>query len=608
MEEIKKYLIAEDLQQNTELFINLINTKNNINEDFIDNDLIYKTNLRINTELYNDLEIFKDLKNDKNTVFNKLNNTSTIGGSYYLKKLLENPINNITFLNNKKNSLMNLFNIIENNKNIFSKLQKLKETENDIFWILNDKIIDENLLNILYFNNYFSKYLNNSSYILTTSTIFKIFVSPVVGILSPIIYFILPYMLIRFKFNIKFNFISYIKFMFKYYMNMNFGQMMGKPYLDVIRKIWMLFTLIFYFNSIFNSIELGKLTYKLNNIICDHMDNINIYINNGFEIFEILYNQELFKNIFNIKLENLKDNEFLLNLKNLKKCKNEYFNNFGEKLKLYKILEKDILLKFVNITYLCDTICSLYLLKKNNNLVYPNYINSTKPYIKIKGLHHPNIDKNKVIKNDIILDNNNNLIITGPNAGGKSTFIKSIAINILLSQTLCINFCDDIGLTPFYYISSQINIVDNKGYESLFEAEMNRIVKNYNIINECNKNNKFSILFLDELFNSTNMIEGISGSYGICKKLSEFNNNITLLTTHYTYLYKLKDTGKFKNYKMNAIIDKDKDKITFPYKICKGVSKQYIALELLKNNLVENKDILEESIKFKQKILKLKLQ
>ena len=62
---------------------------------------------------------------------------------------------------------------------------------------------------------------------------------------------------------------------------------------------------------------------------------------------------------------------------------------------------------------------------------------------------NPNIDN--IVKNDIVLDPNNNLVITGPNAGGKSTFIKSIAINIILSQTLCIAFCDKIELTPFYY-------------------------------------------------------------------------------------------------------------------------------------------------------------
>ena len=611
MDEFKKYLITEDLQKNNESFANLINNSN-INSDIINNvldkKLIYNTNIKISNELYDDLEVFEDNKNNNNnnTVFSKLNKTYTKGGSYFLKKLLENPSNNIDFLNNKKVSLSKLFNIIKNNNGIFDNLSKLKDTQEDIYWILNDNLIDENLSNILYFNNYFLKYLNNSSPFLTIFTIYKIFLSPVIGILSPIIYFIIPYVVLRFKIKMKISFITYLKFMFKYYMNMNFGKMMGKPYLDVLRKIWMGFTLTFYFNSLFNSIELAKLTYKLNNIICNHMNNISIYINNGFDILKILYNEQLFSKIFNtnLQLDNFNKNEYLINLRNVQINKNEYFGNFGEKLRLYKLLDKNILIDFINITSLCDTVCSLYLIKYENNLAYSKYVKLKKPDIKIEGLRHPNIDKDSIVKNDILLNNKNNLIITGPNAGGKSTFIKSIAINILLSQTLCISYCDKMELTPFYYISSQINIVDNKGFESLFEAEMNRIINNYNIVKDCNKDNKFSILFLDELFNSTNMIEGISGSYGICKKLSEFENNITLLTTHYTKLYKLKNTGKFKNYKMNANVNKDN--ITFSYKIDKGVSKQYIALELLKNNLTDNKDILEEAIKFKEKLIKSK--
>ena len=233
----------------------------------------------------------------------------------------------------------------------------------------------------------------------------------------------------------------------------------------------------------------------------------------------------------------------------------------------------------------------------------PNYSSLDEPNVTIKGLRHPNIENNKVVKNDILLDNKNNLIITGPNAGGKSTFIKSIAINILLSQTICLSFADSITMTPFYYIASQMNIVDDKGSESLFEAEMNRIIKNVNIINKCNENNRLSIIFLDELFNSTNVIEGICGSYGICKKLSDIKTNITLLTTHFTYLYKLKDTGNYKNYRMNVKIDKDN--IEFPYKISRGISTQYIALELLKNKLLDCEEIIETALEFKKNLIKI---
>tara|TARA_B110000261_G_C13088405_1_gene358875 strand:- start:507 stop:2402 length:1896 start_codon:yes stop_codon:yes gene_type:complete len=618
-------LLSEDITCIKETFENLNNNNNDdeLEKNIINKELIIKTNSKINKDLYSDLEIFIDYKNGSNTIFNKLNKTYTSGGKYYLKQLLLNPNSDIKYLNNKIISLDNLLNLIKNNEeDILSNLNLLQNNEQNVFWILNENSIENNnLINILYFNNFFSKYLNNYSYVLTSTNLYKIFISPMVGLLSPLITLLLPYIVVRFKFKIKLSFITYIKFVYNYYVNLNFGKLFGNSYIEIFRKISMLATILFFFNGIFNSIELSKLCYNLNNTICEHINNTSIYIKNSFNLIKSIYNPELFRSIFNIDIINpnlLDENNndsFISNFLNLNNDGNKYFQNFGEKLRLYKLVikNKSDIIDILNISYLCDVICSLYLLKKEYSLIYPNFKYTIKdtnePYINIIGLKHPNIDENKIVKNDIKLDNKNNIIITGPNAGGKSTFIKSIAINILLSQTICMNFCDKIELTPFYYIASQMNIVDAKGVESLFESEMNRIVDNIEIIKNCNENKKLSIIFLDELFNSTNIIEGISGSYGICSNLSKIKTNITLLTTHFTYLYKLKKTGCFQNYKMNAIIENDN--IIFPYKISKGLSKQYIALELLKNKLLNNdnksiinKDIIKESIKFKNELFK----
>jgi DNA mismatch repair ATPase MutS len=609
---LKKYFESDDIKNCKDL-LQEISNKNN-NDTYTDVKLIkncdkYNKFTEQTDNLYSDLEFFTDYKNGNKTIMSKLDKSYTKGGSYFLKQLLLNPSNNIDYLNLKKKSLQNLFKLIKNNENdILTKLENLKKYEKNVYWIMEQNSEEtESLINILYFSGYVIKNLNKSSHALTAKNIFKIFLSPFIGVLSPILYILTPYLVIIYKLKVKINFITYIRFVYNYYVNMDFGNMMGNSKLDIFRKIWILFSLIFYFNGIFNSIELSKLCYKLNNLICTQMNGIIQYISNGHSLIKDIYNDEYFNVIFNKKIDKdtLLNNEYLLKFKNLENNnKNTYFSNFGEKLNLYKFIQKDLLKDFLNTTYLCDTIVNLYLIKNQYNLVYSEYKKLTKPLINITGLQHPNIDN--IVKNDIILDPNNNLIITGPNAGGKSTFIKSIAINIILSQTLCVAFCDKIELTPFYYISSQMNIVDNKGSESLFEAEMNRIVSNVNIISECNKNNKFSILFLDELFNSTNVVEGICGSYSICKKLSEMTNNITLLTTHYTYLYKLKKTKRFKNYKMNAIVTNNN--ITFPYKLCKGYSKQFVALELLKNNslLKNNNDLFIEAIKFKKNLLNLK--
>ena len=603
---IKKYFESEDIKNCKDLLEDIQNKhRDNV---YTNLDLIIKSDLYNNQSqkdnLYNDLEFFIDYKNKDKTIFNSIDYTYTDGGSLFLENLILNPHHNINYLNKKKSSFISLFNNIQNNLNsLHHNFNVLKENEKSIYWLLEDDSQDvQSLIGLLYFNGFLINKLNNSNILLTIKNNYKIFVSPVIGLVSPLLYLLTPFIMLRFKLKIKMSFFTYVRFVYNYYINSGFGNMLGSKF-DILRKIWMGMSLLFYVNGIFNTIEISKLSYKLNNMICKEIIGVIRYLKSNNEIISKMYNSEDINNIYNLN----KNKEYFINdtylqkLININDNENIYLTNFGDKLNVYKYIRKDLVKEVVNCGYICDSIFSIFNLKNKHNLSFPNYITNNEPSINIQGLQHPSI--NNMIKNDIKLDNNRNLIITGPNAGGKSTFIKSIAVNILLTQTLCLGFCDKIELTPFYYISSQMNIVDDKGSESLFEAEMNRIINNVNIVKYCKDNNKKSILFLDELFNSTNVIEGICGSYSICKKLSESRKNITLLTTHYTYLSKLEKTGKYKNYKMNAKVNKDN--IEFPYKICEGFSKQYVALELLKKNklLKDNQDIFNEAIKFKKKLI-----
>ena len=108
------------------------------------------------------------------------------------------------------------------------------------------------------------------------------------------------------------------------------------------------------------------------------------------------------------------------------------------------------------------------------------------------------------------------MVITGPNAGGKSTFIKSITINVLLSQTLGISAASNFKITPFSLINTYLNIPDVKGKESLFEAEMHRARDHIKMLDKLDKH-QFSFVIMDEIFSSTNPEEGISGGYVYAK-------------------------------------------------------------------------------------------
>jgi DNA mismatch repair protein MutS len=217
----------------------------------------------------------------------------------------------------------------------------------------------------------------------------------------------------------------------------------------------------------------------------------------------------------------------------------------------------------------------------------------------MNGIWHPCI-KSNIVKNDIIIDKDiHNMILTGPNAGGKSTLVKSILINVLLSQTLTITSADRCYITPFKFINSQINIPDCKGKESLFQAEMNRCKYNFDTLSGLSQN-EFGLIIMDEIFNSTNPIEGISGAYAVANHLSKNPNTMLVFTTHYLYLTKLEKTKRFTNFKMN--IDKNETSFSFPYKIKKGISKQCIALELLENKGFDD-ELIKEAKEIRDKLL-----
>ena len=101
---------------------------------------------------------------------------------------------------------------------------------------------------------------------------------------------------------------------------------------------------------------------------------------------------------------------------------------------------------------------------------------------------NPFIPRKKAVANSIIMDsqeNRRNVILTGPNAGGKSTFITGITLNVLLAQTLSITTAQSVILTPFNKINTYINLADNIAEgKSLFLCEADRAQAHLDIISQ----------------------------------------------------------------------------------------------------------------------------
>ncbi len=144
------------------------------------------------------------------------------------------------------------------------------------------------------------------------------------------------------------------------------------------------------------------------------------------------------------------------------------------------------------------------------------------------------------VKNTVSLDKR--LVITGPNASGKTTILKMTMLNILFSQQLGHGFYEaGTRIRPYHQLHSYLNIPDTSGRDSLFQAESRRCKE---ILDKLTGSTPPSggvrhFCIFDELYSGTNPYEAIASAYGYIMHLTKHDNVDFMLTTHYIQLCKL---------------------------------------------------------------------
>lgn len=216
----------------------------------------------------------------------------------------------------------------------------------------------------------------------------------------------------------------------------------------------------------------------------------------------------------------------------------------------------------------------------------------TKPYLKIsekkednniefKDIYHPLIKKP-------VLNNGNftkGVLLTGSNASGKSTFIKTIAINAIMAQTIYTCFAKDYKSSYFNIYTSMALKDDIHSSESYYIVEIKSLKR---ILNQIN-NDIPCLCFVDEILRGTNTVERIASSCEVLKNIGS-KNTLCFAATHDVELtYMLEDI--FENYHFEETIT-DND-IKFDYKLHSGRTQTRNAIKLLEfmgydKKLVEN--------------------
>ena len=211
--------------------------------------------------------------------------------------------------------------------------------------------------------------------------------------------------------------------------------------------------------------------------------------------------------------------------------------------------------------------------------------------VKLIESRHPVVEKvlnNNYVSNDIVMDNNTSiLLITGPNMAGKSTYMRQMAITVIMAQMGCFVPAKEAQLPIFDKIFTRIGASDDLvSGSSTFMIEMEEA--NYAIANATDK----SLILFDELGRGTATYDGKSLAEAI---LEYIHNNIkakTMFSTHYHELTNLEKKLKhLKNVHVSAV--EEDGKITFLHKIKNGsVDKSYgihvASLANLPKELIDN--------------------
>ena len=212
-----------------------------------------------------------------------------------------------------------------------------------------------------------------------------------------------------------------------------------------------------------------------------------------------------------------------------------------------------------------------------NSIAYAEYRDDVK-YVS-EQQYYPAHMYDSFVSNDCQLDKN--MVITGPNAAGKTTFLKTTLLNVLFSQQIGCGFYKSCKLRPYTHIYSYLNIPDTSARDSLFQAESRRCKEILDSVSSVDDGARHFCVF-DELYSGTNPEEATKSAYAFLLYLANYENVNFVLTTHYVSVCKrLRKVPTVCNWRMGARLLEDGN-IRYTYKIGRGISKIQGAFSVLR--------------------------
>ena len=552
-------------------------TETKINEvnDYFKLPIYYNENkIQLNKNIITDLELVTTIDQSCNPIYNFYFDNDNDISKQINNQVCKYYTDDVLFLKDNQTLLKEF-------KNVNVKYTDYSPNYKNIVEIWNELKIDTGFKDRYLFIEWDTiEFLNRSEFFLQFMSIYNL-MSPLISLLVPIIILIIPFFIIKLR-GLSLTIQEYIQVL-KIVAHQN---AVGKLFvvnfndINIQEKFYILISAIFYIFSIYqNFMVCVRFNRNMKNIHC-HFNEIKIYLdhtinsmNNYLKYSNELKSHKQFNSVIQDKLLVLK------NIQNKIRMITEYnmFNftkikEIGYVLKTFyelhtdKIYDDAIMYSFGFHGYI-DCINGL-----QNNIIERkiNFVSYTDDNKKSRfdNAYYATLKNLKPIKNTIKFKKN--MVVTGPNASGKTTILKSTIINIILSQQFGCGFFDSGKLKPFKYIHCYLNIPDTSGRDSLFQAEARRCKEILDTID--NNQDKTHFCAFDELYSGTNPEEAELSAIAFMKYITKNKNVFCILTTHFIKVCKkLEKTYMIKNYKMKT--ENNDGSLIYKYILENGISK-----------------------------------
>lgn len=522
-------------------------------------------------------EALEEPKTKTKTMYEHIFNPKTIYGKQFLSNWATYYTSDVTFLKQTQ-TLIKHFSPPPTPNNE-SENANTVEQYSDIHAIWNSIQNDKNFKDKFgYIDIGLLEPLNSSSFFLQILSLQNL-ASPVISLLTPLIILIIPFFLLKIQ-QMPVSFSSYVSSLKRIAQYHPIGKVFENfSSIPWDKRIYMFVSIAFYFLQIYQNVVSCHRFYKNMFLIHNNIQKFSSYIEHSIRniayihsITEKLssYNQFREESAVHAQVLSALHSDiktvmpFKLTLANI--------SNIGTIMKYYyQIFANESVKNAISYSFGFNSyfehlsgLKSLVLTKK---IAPCTFVKSTAKKTYIYSSYYAPLMNQNPVKNKILL--NKKTTITGPNAAGKTTLIKSTLLNVILSQQLGYGFYKKAKLLPYHYVHSYLNIPDTSGRDSLFQAESRRCREILTCLLE-NKTKRHFCIF-DELYSGTNPYEAVASAFGFIKYLNKYENLDLLLTTHYTKLCELLQDENVQNMHMKIELC-ESGQIKYLYKLDKGIS------------------------------------